>query len=61
MWTREQFEREVTYRAVMLIAREMLLQEVIDNEDYRAFSTRFVAKYLPVSAGLFSQSDFQSA
>ena len=46
--TREQFEREMNYRAAMNIAKEMLRRGFIDAKDYAKIDAAFKRKYKPV-------------
>ncbi len=52
MWTKVQFDREISYQAAMAVAREMLAQGIIDEADYRVISTSFSKEFLPITAGL---------
>ncbi len=52
MWTKAQFDREVSYQAAMALAREMLAGGIIDEADYRVLSTSFAKEFLPITAGL---------
>ncbi len=46
--------REAKYQAAMHMARNLLKQGVIDEEDYRKFDTKMTEKYHPILGSLFS-------
>ena len=46
--TTERFEREKRYLAAIAVARDMLKSGLIDEVDYSALETKFVAKYQPL-------------
>ena len=50
--TPTQFERERRYRVAMAIAKSMLRQGVIDNEDYETIKQIMIEKYNPFYGGL---------
>ncbi len=52
----EQFQNEKLYQATMGIARNMLKNGVISEEEYRQIDTIFLEKYRPVFGTLFSES-----
>lgn len=52
--TREQFERESRYRAALTVAKAMLREGLISDEEYREIDTRLVEKYRPLFGGLCS-------
>ena len=54
--TKEQFEREKNYGAVMAVARVMLSKEIISEREYFAVDTMMRRKYKPVIGGLLSIS-----
>lgn len=49
--TREQFEREKKYQAALAVARSMLAQEVINEEDFLEIERRLKDKFKPVLGG----------
>ena len=55
MMTKEQFDREVRYGAVMANAAAMLRQGIISEKDYRVIDTKMRHKYNPIIYGLFPQ------
>lgn len=52
--TEEQFRAEKLYQATMNMARRMLLQGLISEEEYCQIDTIFLEKYRPVFGTLFS-------
>jgi len=55
MMTKEQFDREARYGAVMANAAAMLRQGIISDKDYRVIDTKMRRKYNPIISGLFPQ------
>jgi len=54
--TKEQFNRESDYNAVMSIARAMLKQGCITDKEYRRIDTIFLRKYRPIIGTLRAKS-----
>ncbi len=52
--TEEQFKDEKLYQATMSMARRMLSQGLISEEEYCQIDTIFLEKYQPVFGTLFS-------
>ncbi len=52
----EQFQNEKLYQSTMNLARKMLMDSVISEEEYRQIDTIFLKKYRPVFGTLFSES-----
>ena len=50
----EQFRNEKLYQVTMHMARRMLSQGLISEEEYRQIDTIFLEKYQPVFGTLFS-------
>lgn len=48
------FQNEKLYQATMSMARKMLKDGLISEEEYRQIDTIFLAKYRPVFGALFS-------
>jgi len=51
---KDNFNREKLYQATMSVARKMLSEGLISEEEYRQIDTIFLAKYQPVFGTLFS-------
>lgn len=51
---KEDFRNEKLYQATMGMARKMLSEGLISEEEYRQIDTIFLAKYQPVFGTLFS-------
>lgn len=49
--TKEQFDREKKYQAALAVARSMLRQKVIDEEDFLRIEARLKDKFKPVLGG----------
>ena len=49
--TKEQFDREKKYQAALAVARSMLRQKVIDEEDFLRIEARIKEKFNPVLGG----------
>lgn len=49
--TKEQFEREKKYQAALAVARSMLCQGVINEEDFLRVEARLTVKFKPVLGG----------
>lgn len=54
MMTNEQFQREKMYLATMTIARNLLKQGIISEDEYAEIDTKFTNKYRPSLGTLFS-------
>ena len=52
--TKEQFHNEKMYQATMALARQMLRQGLITEEEYREVEAVFLKKYKPVLGEIFS-------
>ncbi len=52
--TKEEFHNEKMYQATMSIARKMLNQGVITEEEYGEVEAVFLEKYRPVLGRIFS-------
>lgn len=52
--TRDDFRKEKLYQATMSMARKMLVEGLISEEEYHQIDTIFIAKYRPVFGALFS-------
>jgi hypothetical protein len=50
--THEQFEREKTYRVALTIAKSMLNQGLISDDEYGAIDAMLIAQFQPVFGGL---------
>lgn len=53
--TEEQFRAEKCYQVAMSVARRMLREELITEEEYRQFDTKMTEKYAPVFGTLFAE------
>lgn len=49
--TKEQFDREKKYQAALAVARSMLRQKVIDEEDFLRIEARLKENFNPVLGG----------
>ena len=58
--TEEQFRAEKLYQATMNMARRMLSQGLISEEEYCQIDTIFLEKYRPVFGTLFSAMSLTS-
>ena len=54
--TKEQFEREKSYQLTMYIARKMLKNGIITDNEYCIIDTNSKQKYQPVFGDIFSQN-----
>ena len=52
--TKEEFHNEKMYQATMALARQMLRQGLITEEEYREVEAVFLKKYKPVLGEIFS-------
>lgn len=50
--TKEQFERESRYRVAISVAKTMLQEGLISEEEYGAIDTIFLQKYRPIFGSL---------
>ena len=50
--TNEQFNREMSYRTVMAIARSMLERGLISKEEFNTFDHKMIIKHNPLFGGL---------
>lgn len=55
--THEQFEREKLYRAAIAIAKSMLRQGIINEDDFHKIDTLMLERFRPILAGLYPQND----
>lgn len=55
--TTEQMKAEAKYQGTMQIARKMLSEEIITEDDYRELEDVFAEKYNPLFGKLFSSID----
>ena len=51
--SKEEFRNEKLYQATMQIARKMLKQGIISEDEYRQINAVFLEKYRPILGGLF--------
>lgn len=58
--SRNDFQSEKLYQATMSMARKMLHDGLISEEDYRQIDTIFLEKYRPVFGTLFSDLSLTS-
>lgn len=49
--TKEQFEREKKYQAALAVARSMLKEGVINEEDFLRIEANLRAKFKPILGG----------
>ena len=54
--TKEQFEREKSYQLTMYIARKMLKNGIITDNEYCIIDTNSKQKYQPVFGDIFSDN-----
>ena len=57
---REEFRNEKLYQTTMHLARKMLSEGIISEEEYRQIDTIFLEKYKPVFGTLFSDISLTS-
>lgn len=60
MVNKNDFRNEKLYQATMGMARKMLSEGLISEEEYRQIDTIFLAKYQPVFGTLFSDISLTS-
>lgn len=58
--TKEEFRNEKLYQTTMHIARKMLSEGLISEEEYCQIDTIFIEKYKPVFGTLFSEISLTS-
>ncbi|SHI17968.1 SHOCT domain-containing protein [Sporanaerobacter acetigenes] len=52
--TKEQFEREKNYQVSLLVAKNMLEENLIDHKEYQKINKALVKKYNPIIGGLYA-------
>ena len=57
---KDEFRNEKLYQTTMSIARTMLKEGIISEEEYRRIDTIFLEKYRPVFGTLFSDISLTS-
>lgn len=60
MMSKEEFRNEKLYQSTMHLARKMLEEGVVSEEEYRRIDTIFLDKYKPVFGTLFSDISLTS-
>ena len=60
MMSKEEFRNEKLYQTTMHLARKMLEEGVVSEEEYRWIDTIFLDKYKPVFGTLFSDISLTS-
>lgn len=60
LMTKEEFRNEKLYQTTMHLARKMLEEGIISEEEYRQIDTIFLEKYKPVFGTLFSDISLTS-
>lgn len=60
MMSKEEFRNEKLYQTTMHLARKMLEEGVVSEEEYRRIDTIFLEKYKPVFGTLFSDISLTS-
>lgn len=55
--SKEEFKNEKLYQTTMHIARQMLAEGLISEEEYRQIDTIFTEKYKPILGTLFADID----
>ena len=58
--SKEEFRNEKLYQTTMYLARKMLEEGIISEEEYRQIDTIFLEKYKPVFGTLFSDISLTS-
>ncbi len=58
--SKEEFRNEKLYQTTMHLARKMLGEDIISEEEYRQIDTIFLEKYKPVFGVLFSDISLTS-
>lgn len=58
--SKEEFRNEKLYQTTMHLARKMLEEGIISEEEYRQINTIFLEKYQPVFGTLFSDISLTS-
>ncbi|NBI63473.1 hypothetical protein D3Z38_10525 [Clostridiales bacterium] len=54
--SKEEFRNEKLYQTTMHLARKMLSDGLISEDEYRQIDTIFLEKYRPILGTLFSES-----
>lgn len=54
--SKEEFRNEKLYQTTMHLARRMLVEGIISENEYRQIDTIFLEKYRPIFGTLFSES-----
>lgn len=57
---KKEFRNEKLYQTTMSIARKMLQEGIVSEEEYRRIDTIFLEKYRPVFGTLFSDISLTS-
>ena len=52
--SKEEFKNEKLYQTTMYLARKMLIEGIISEDEYRQIDTIFLGKYRPTLGTLFS-------
>lgn len=60
MMSKEEFRNEKLYQTTMHLAKKMLEEGVVSEEEYRRIDTIFLEKYKPVFGTLFSDISLTS-
>lgn len=60
MMSKDEFRNEKLYQTTMHLARKMLEEGVVSEEEYRRIDTIFLDKYKPVFGTLFSDISLTS-
>lgn len=60
MMSKEEFRNEKLYQTTMHLARKMLEEGIVSEEEYRRIDTIFLEKYKPVFGTLFSDISLTS-
>jgi hypothetical protein len=50
--TKDQFEREKNYRSALAIAKSMLIEEIINQDDYLTIDTILINEFRPLFGGM---------
>ena len=58
--SKEEFRNEKMYQTTMHLARKMLEEGIVSEEEYRRIDTIFLDKYKPVFGTLFSDISLTS-
>lgn len=52
--TKEQFEREKSYQVSLLMAKNMLKENLINQKEFQKINKALVKKYNPIIGGLYA-------